>query len=42
MDRLAGTLRARGAGVTAHHHPGGHEITAEALRPAADRLREPR
>ncbi|ASU78449.1 phospholipase [Actinopolyspora erythraea] len=41
-DRLAGTLRARGAGVAAHRHPGGHEITAEALRRAADRLREPR
>ncbi|SFT86724.1 phospholipase/carboxylesterase [Actinopolyspora lacussalsi subsp. righensis] len=40
VNRLVDTLRDRGAEVTTHRHPGGHDITAEALREAADWLRQ--
>ncbi|WHT16023.1 dienelactone hydrolase family protein [Crossiella sp. CA-258035] len=38
VDRLEATLRARGAEVTAFRHPGGHQLTLEAARAAADWL----
>ncbi|MGJ7908464.1 alpha/beta hydrolase [Actinopolyspora sp. H202] len=40
VNRLVESLRDRGAEVTTHRHSGGHDITAEALREAADWVRQ--